>query len=204
MELANTAAYLWVSLNATDATTAIWWTEAELYRYLDEAAKRLARIAGVFVERDASAALVAATHTYALPARAVEVAMAAAGGRALAPWSVEEAEAYSSTWVVDAAPLADPLPSRYLANAEGLDKVRLYPIPGVGVAGNFEVVFSGTPPTIAVGSSNIQCPEVLREYFFLAALGEARGREGKGAMPEVAAWCRQMAKVLASAIEGYF
>lgn len=204
MELANTAAYLWVSLNATDAATAIWWTEAELYRYLDEAAKRLARIAGVFLERDTSVALVAATHTYALPARHVETAMAAAGGRSLDSWSVEEAEAYSSTWVIDAAPLADPLPTRYLANAEGVEKIRLYPIPGTGVAGNLEVVFAATPPTIAVGLSNVQCAEVLREYFFLAALGEARGREGKGAMPEVAAWCRQMAEVLASAIAGYF
>lgn len=61
-------AELYPHLNASGSGDLVYWTEAELYEWADEAAKRLARKFGGFVVRDGTA-LVASQAIYNQPAR---------------------------------------------------------------------------------------------------------------------------------------
>lgn len=173
------------ALNAASPEELVYWTEDELYEWADEAAKRLARFAGGFVERDTATAVVGGTAVYAVPARHVSTIHAGIDGRALRAASVQEIEAGDTTW-----PETAGSPVRWIADGEGTEKLRLYPKPTAG--GALELVFHRYA-NVQKGAAIVLAPGCLREYFTFAVLAEARGKESKMAMPDIAQWARGMA-----------
>ena len=188
LNLAGAIADLYPALNASGTADLVFWTEAELYEWADEAAKRLARVQGGFVERDSSTTLVVGTHTYTLPARHLSTIHVSLGTRSLRPATVQELEAKDNAWVETAHATV----SHWLGDAAGTESARLYPKPAAGAAGAVAVVFHRHPSAVEVGSAVVKAPLCLRDYWAFHVLGEARGREGKAAMPEVSEWCREM------------
>src|SRR6185295_15842823 len=167
----------------------IFWTFSELYEWSDEAAKRLARNTGGFVDRDATTTLSDSVPVYAMPARHVSTIHVSAGSTALKESTVDELEALDNDWPSTAA----DNPKRFLQDG---DELRVYPQPNGATAGNLGHVFHRFPVTITSDASIAKVPVALRDYFTFYALAEARGKESKGAMPEVAQYARGMVELL--------
>src|SRR5207249_3191346 len=97
---------LWPPLNATSEADAVYWTEAELYEWIDEAVKRLAQ-RGYFVVYDTSLTTATGTKNYTLPTGHVGTIQADIAGRLLRARNVQELEAFDSAW--PAAATSTPL-----------------------------------------------------------------------------------------------
>jgi hypothetical protein len=195
---------IYPTLNAQGPGDLVWWTDSELYAWMDEAAKRLSRSTGCFLTRDDTTVVVAGTGSYSLPARHVSTVHASLEGRMLDRVSVQELEALDSAWPNAQAPLSQPFPLRYSLDAEGLNSIALYPKPNTGGGGALAIVMHRSPTTIAPGSSLVALTAPLREYFTFFALGEARSKESKGAMYEVGAWYRKLAGLIEEIAIGYY
>jgi len=198
-DLGATLTNLLPALNAASMLTLSFWTEDELYAFADEAAKRLARKVGVWVERDTSAAVSSLASTYTLPTRRVSIVHVSLGAKALKAASAAEMEALDDAWVDTTG-----TPLRFLLDIEGTGKVRLYPAPAVGVSGNLGVLYATYPTEIQKGSATVTIPAPLEEYFTFSVLAEARGREGEAAMPEVAEQFRSLVGMLEQVAESYW
>lgn len=193
-----TVGELWPSLNARSAADAVWWTEAELYDWIDEAAKRLARKLGVFVRRDTSLSTVATQGAYTLPARHIATLQADVAGFVLKARNVHEIEALDASW-----PTASDAPKAYLQDTQGLVKLTLYPKPNVANAGRaIGLVIEEYPATISASAGTLAAPPVIEDYFAFYALAEARAKESNASMDEVADWFRQLVTMYEGAIAG--
>lgn len=197
---------IYPSLNAQGPGDLVWWTDEELYQWMDEAAKRLARNTGCFLVRDdTTVVVVAGTGTYTLPARHVSTAHASLSGRMLDRTNVQELEARDSAWPEAQASSSQPFPVRYCLDAGGgLASVVLHPKPNTGGGGPLAVVMHQFPATITAGASVVALPGPLREYFTFSVLGEARSKESKGAMYEVGAWFRELAGLVEQVAKDYY
>jgi hypothetical protein len=194
---------LYPRLNATSQADAVYWTDAELYQWFDEATQRLARSAGVFVERDTSITVSSAQGSYDLPSDQISTIQADLAGVVLRPRTVEELEALDADWPATTGP---PSPSAFVQNVLGLGVIALYPAPGT--ADNEKtlgLVIHTAPATVSASNALLSAPSVLQDYFGFYALAEARAKESKGAMPEVADWLRSGVTALyEQVIEGYW
>lgn len=187
------------ALGAVEYSDLVFWTEAELYEFCDEAAKRLARTVGCFVERDASTTISAGTAGYAVPARHISTIHASAGSAGLVAVSIGELEAFDDDWPNTEA---TPTPERYTHTTT--EQVTLYPKPDTGTSTPLALVFHRYPADISADSAILTAPACLREYFHFSVLAAARGRESKGAMPEVAAFFGQLVDLYEEAISAYW
>lgn len=188
---------LWPYLNAAAEADAIWFTEAELYRHADDAARRLAAETQILTERDATTSTVAGTASYAYPSSHVRTTHMSAGGFSMIPATVQEVEALDDAWQTTQAP-----PERYLHNL-GTEQFTLFPVPDavetVAIVGSMAPV-----STLSSGSPTVNCHDCMREWFLLEILAAARGREGHGAMPDMVPVARQMAGVMLQAVQAYY
>ena len=66
-------------LHSDSAANLVWWTEAELYQWLDHMARVLSRDALLFVEADTSVTVSPGTAAYAVPSRHVATFYVSAG-----------------------------------------------------------------------------------------------------------------------------
>lgn len=180
----------------------LFWTTDELYRWMDEAAQRLARTAGVFVVRDTSLVTVQGVATANLPANQVSTIQVDLAGKVLRPRTIHELEALDSGWTT----AAQAPPNSFVQEGQGVNTITIYPPPDAANSGKrVGIVMHVTPPTITAGLPVLQsAPTAVREYFTLYALGEARAAETKAAMPEVAGWLRQLTGMMEQVIEGYW
>lgn len=193
---------LYPRLNATSQADAVYWTDAEIYQWFDEATQRLARSAGVFVTRDTSITVTTGDGSYDLPADQISTIQMDLAGVVLRPRTVEELEALDADWVATMGP---PSPSAFVQNVLGLGVVAIYPAPGSADNGNtLGMVIHVAPATVSASNALLLCPSVLQDYFGFYALAEARAKESKGAMPEVADWLRSVTGLYEQAIEGYW
>jgi hypothetical protein len=196
---------IYPTLNAQGPGDLVWWTESELYAWLDEAAKKLARSTGCFLTRDdTTVVVVAGTGAYSLPARHISTVHASLSGRMLDRSNVQELEARDSAWPDSQADISQPFPLRYSLDAGGPTSIVLHPKPNTGGGGPLAIVMHQYPATIEAGASVAALPAPLREYFTFFALGEARGKESKGAMYEVGRWYRQLAGLVEQVAMDYY
>ncbi len=189
------------ALHANDYSELVFWVQADLYGYADDAVKRLARSCGGFVERDAGTNVAAGTASYAVPARHVETLHVSVGTRALRPANVPEMEARDDAWDSQEATLVDPLPTHWLMDV-GRETHRLYPEPFTGASGALAVVMLRTPVTVTAATAIVRMPAVLRPWWRLRVLEAAREKEGQGQMQEVARWAGQVAALLEQTVRG--
>ncbi len=184
---------LWAPLNARGPADAVFWTEAELYEWIDEAVKRFARKHAAFVVYDQT--VIAATNTadYNLPAAHVLTFQADLNGRYLRSRNVQEMDALDSTWPTAAA----DTPRAFLEDTKGLTRISLYPPPAIAYNGQaVGLVMAELPAAITAAAAILAAPPVLREYFTFYALAEARAKESNASMDEIAAWYRGLVDMI--------
>ena len=202
IDFRDVLARLYPRLNAASAATLVRWTDAELYQWADEAAKRLARSFGVFVERDASTALVAGTGTYAAAARHVSTVHASADSTALYARTAQELEALDALYVETQA-AGGKLPSGFLSEAGAAGSAtRVYPLPSAG--GTLGLIMHRYPAAIASSNYTLSVPLCLTEYFSWWMLAEARRKESQAKMPEIAEHFAERVGLLDQVIQRYW
>lgn len=188
------------SLNAGSVAELVFWSEGELYQFADDGAKRLARLQGGFVERDNSTAIVVGTPSYALPARHLSTIHVSVDDLALRESNVQEVEALDDDWLDTASPTLE----RWLQDLAGLDSIRLYPTPDTGASGQLAEIFHRYPVEVTVIASTVTAPRCLQGYWWFHVVAEARGRESKAAMPDVAQWARGMTALYEATCREYW
>jgi len=190
----------WFPLNAASSADALFWTADELIGYMDEAAKRLARVAGVFVERNESITVTSGQGSYSLPARHIETLQADLANRTLRPRNVQQLEALDADWP-DTLGDADNVPKAFVQDTQGFDKIAIYPKPYVDPE-TVGLVRSTFPETLEASDLILPIPPIMRDYFTFAALASARAKEGHGSMDEVVPWLRSIVEVYDQAATG--
>ena len=198
VDLSDALAEIYPLLNAASAADLVWWSDSELYQWADEAAQRLARRFGVFVERDASGSIVEGTASYGVPLRHVSTIHVSIAGVALGPSSVEEIEARDANWV-DTSAASDS----WLWEA-GTDYTRIYPTPDDTVTGSLARIFHRYPATIDSSNYLISIPAAIRDYISWFILAEAHKKESEGRKPEVGAHFENRLGLMEKVIESYW
>lgn len=181
------------ALGAASSSDLVFWTTGALARFAYDAGDGLSRRVPFMASRT-TVAVVAGTASYALPARHVGTFHLSVDGYSLRPASVEELDALDDDWRTYA-----DYPERYIEGLGGSKTVRLHPNPIVNATGH--IAYYEHPDD---DSTTLAVPDALKEYYRLAIIGGARGSEGKGAMPEVAAWCGRVMGLIEQVAAGYW
>jgi len=192
------------SLAELDANPELITTTSELYEHADEAAQRLARRAGLFVERDATLTITGGTATLATPSRHLSTIHASYDAdepnsdfRPLAPAGVAELEALDPAW-----PSAAGAPSHFTHDQQGTETTRVYKTPAANTS--LALVYHEHLATIASGSPAVNAPLPVGDYFHYALLAEVHRQEHDEAMPEVGAYATQRTQLYEEAFRLYW
>jgi hypothetical protein len=185
------------ALNAATTADLVFWAPTDLYEWIDEAAKRLARTAAVIVDCDTSITTTPGTAVYSNPARHVALINFAYAGAMLRASSTRELAALSDTWMADAG-----TPARWIEDWLGHDLFRLYPAPDQ--AAELEIVLARYPLDITALAPTLAAPAVVGDYLETAMIAEARRKEGDGALPEVAAAFDQQLALYEQIFQAYW
>ena len=115
----------------------------------------------------------------------------------LDPASPAELEGLDASWETVAG-----TPTHWTQGHQGLETLRSYPVSADNR--DARLVYHEHLAAIPKGPATLTLPEVLRQYFFYAVLGEARRQEGEEAMPEVAEYCGERVRLLESVFGEYW
>lgn len=190
---------LWAPLNARSAADSVFWTEAEMYQWIDEAVQRFARKHQAFVLYDQTVVTAAGVKDYALPAGQLVTIQADVNGKTLRARNVQELEALDSGWPTATA--AEP--QAFVQDTQGVERMTIYPAPSVPFASlNVGLAISKLPATISVSTAILAAPPILQEYFTFSALTAAREKESQGPMDEVSKWLRSVTDLIDQVAEG--
>lgn len=180
---------LWAPLNARGPADAIFWTEDQLYEWIDEAIKRFARKHAAFVVYDTSLTSASGVADYTLPADHLCTFQADLAGRYLRARNVQEIEQLDAQWTTAAA----GVPKAFLEDTKGLVQITLYPKPNVASSSKaIGLTMAKVPATISKTAAILAAPPIIRDYFSFYALAEARAAETNASMDEIAVWYRQL------------
>ncbi len=174
---------LW-DLHADSRANLTFWDEAQLYQWLDEAVKRLASIACVFVGRYAAVLTVQGQAAYSHPPQHVSTLHVSLGSTALRPASTMELEARNPAYQT-----AQGTPAYWYENLLGSDSIALAPVPDTSDV-TIPQIYAGWPTGLDMSQTVVAAPAPLKGYLGMALLAEAYGIEGEMEMRDVAAHCR--------------
>lgn len=173
-------------LHATALGNLPFVSECEIIQWLDEAAKRLARITGLFVVRDTSIAMVAQQALYSLPARHVATVFVTHDGKLLKPTSTSQLRSLDPLYGIGAI---STIPERWYEDKEGEGKIGLYPPPHAQAAAKqLGIVMLRYPPSLdcAKVTTTMVLPQVLEDALDIFAMSKAYGKESDFRCPEIA------------------
>jgi hypothetical protein len=184
------------ALHASSLGTLEYWTEAELYAIANDAAGRLARETGVFVERN-PVAVTAGGASYLFPARHIAAVHVSLDGKTLRPASVAELLARSESWQDEEGAV-----THYALDVAGLEIVTLYKKPLQN--GTLYAIHRRAPAAVSSGSPSMRVPALLEHYFGFRVLAEARRKDGGAQMLEVAAALDERTALLEQVFRRYW
>lgn len=180
-------------LVASSVANLAWWTEAELYANINDAANTLARSC-VLVGEEAFIVYQAEVGPYDLPELFLAAIDLVADRYSRPQTSAAGLDAIDPGW---RSTMADEV-LRYSLDTDGPDKIRLYPAPTIADL-TARLIYRGRLPDATALSPTMALPSCLFEYVWWDALGAAREKEGKAAMPDVAAVAKQVTQILGAA-----
>lgn len=186
------------SLNAADLASLIFWTEAELYQYAEEALHDIGGRFLLIAEFDDSSALIAEQALYPLPFHHIATIFASANGQALKSSTVKEMEALDGNWE-DA--MSGPV-TRWVADFLGLQFIRVYPPPDG--AGTLELIFQSHPPNLTPSAPVIGIPAPIGDYLAVKAMEKARARQSDAQMLDASQSFGTLGAVYERAMEAYW
>jgi hypothetical protein len=189
--------------NAASLETLSVVTEDEMYEFADEAAQRLARKIGMFVERDATLTITGADPTVATPAGHLSTIQASWDSDGAGAWqplvssAVNELEALDASWESRAGD-----PERWTQDQEGTETIRVYKVPAADTG--LALIYHELHDTISSAATTFNVPTPIGDYLTYSIIGEVRGQENDEAMPEVAEYARGRAKAYEDIFEQYW
>jgi hypothetical protein len=187
---------LLASLHAGSRAELVFWTEAQLYQWMDEAVKRLAAIAALFVGRN-SGLTVPATATYSLPNQLLATLHVSVDQDAIRPANTMELEARDDSYQT-----TEGTPDAWYQDLLGAGVLGLAPVPDEEIA--LAEIYTGWPTALDAGQTMLAAPPPIKGYLAMYALGEAYGIEGEMEMPEVAAHCRGRLELYHQLFRAYY
>lgn len=163
-----------------------FWSQADLIQWLDDAVKRLARKAGVFVERSTSALSSAGIATYSLPADCVAVLHQSYLTTPLRAAGMIELESRDPDYRTTPG-----TPDHWYEDQLGDYTIGFSPVP-VNTGDSMPIIYTALAPNLDVELINtlVTAPVPLAGYLAMSVLGEAYGREGEMEMADLAAHCK--------------
>ncbi len=175
---------LW-TLHAGSRADLVWWTEGDLIQWMDEALKRLSRIACVFVGRAADTLTVAGQAAYALPDRHVSTLHVSHLTTGMRPASTLELESRDPAYQT-----APGTPDHWYEDLQGGMVFSVAPVPDTSDE-PLPVIYNGFPDTLDAGKQNtlVAAPAPLRGYLGLAVIKSCYEREGELESPDIAQHC---------------
>jgi hypothetical protein len=198
VDLANTITNILPTLGATSLADLDWCTQAELFQWADEAAKRLSHRIGVFVARDTSTKLTAGTAVYPTPTGHVDtIHVTVVPTTKLLPSSVQELASLDSTWPATSGPA-----TRYSMDGGGNGTILVYAIPTA--AGVLAVIMHEYLPQIQAGASAIPVCSPVADYFGYTMLAGARRKESDHTMADMADHFDQRVEMYEKVLTHYF
>jgi hypothetical protein len=184
-------------VSSSEITGTSWLLSTELFQWADDAAKKCAYRAGLFVEWDASIAVTDGTAVYELPSSHVFTIKAWLGTQPLRVTPVRDLWALDANW-----PTTSGDSQRCSLDAGAVGTITLYPNPIAG--GTLQQICQEFPGTVESGSSTLALNVVLQDYFSYKMLEGARGKESDFAMPEMAAHFAQRAALYEQLMDQYW
>jgi len=188
------------SLHSDSRAHLNFWSEADLIQWIDEALKRLARTAMLFVERDTSTATAAGTATYPLPARHLASLHISYGSSPLRPAAMVELEARDEGFQNTIG-----APDHWYEDKLGMATVGVAPVPPDSAV-TLAIIMSCVPPEVDAAKVNtlVQAPAPLKGYLAFSVLGEAYGRESETEQPDLAKHCRARVQLYEQILQRYY
>jgi hypothetical protein len=196
LDLSAVSADILPALGAGSFGDLDWCTQAELYNFADEAARRLAAKASVWVNRYGNQTVNPGTQPAPAPADMIDAIHISWNGASLRPASALDLESYDSGWQTAAG-----VPARFSVDA-GLGQIFLYP--AVQTTGTMAAIYHQVQPQIESGATAVRAPGVFWDYFAAAMIAGARRKESEQAMPEMADHLEQRMVLFLQIAEAYW
>jgi hypothetical protein len=172
------------------------WTEAELFREIDQALTALYRSAELRVDSLSFGPVIDPLVT--LPARLVRVLHVAVGGVSMRPATVAEVEALAGgLWRSQTGN-----PKRWLHEHDGARGLRIWPAPVAQMS--VLVLALVAPDEVTAASYSPAVPKWVGDAALCGAFAELMKRESDAAMPEVAQRCAVHAGIYRQAAAGLY
>lgn len=200
---------LW-TLHAGSRDDLVFWTEGDLIQWMDEAVKRLSRVACVFVGRDTSITSRNGEATYTLPDRHIatlHVSYNSASGGTLTPLrpaGTMELEALDDDYQTNPVGSGD-VPKRWYEDLLGSTTIGVAPLPDTD-DDPIPVIYEGYPDTLDAGKQNrfISAPPPVKGYLAMCVLEAAYTRESEIESVDIAAHCKARREMYEAAFVSYY
>ena len=187
------------ALNAADAAGLDFWTEAQLYEFLDAAVKRLTRLRCLVLHDGTTVTVSAGTTEGNYPSLHIATMYVAAGDLWLEPTNQQEMDAYDNDWRTTKGNAL----SHWLSYP-GLEKLTTYPDLYSGTAVLRLIYQSYFADVSKTANYTVSIPTVIRDWLFLQVIADARDAETEGKAREIASTVRGVADQIGSIIRGYW
>jgi hypothetical protein len=188
------------SLHSDSIADLYWWSLGDLILYMDEALKRLARKAGVFVKRSTSSVSAVGIPTYSLPADEVAILHVSYLTTPLRAAGMIELESRDPNYRT-----APGTPDHWYADQLGDYTIGFSPVPAhAGDA--MPLIYTALAPDLDVAQLNtlVTAPVPLAGYLAMSVLAEAYGREGEMECSDIAAHCKERVSTYESMMAQYY
>ena len=161
-----------------------WVTAVELYQFVDDGVKHLANTCALFLEWQHSTDTIASWNEILLLKQVFTLhawLVNSNGVRQFRITNIHALNALDSNWTQTFGP-----PTRISFDALGVNKAALYPTPLLVY--RYNQIAGMVPEDITANpvSQTLLVPTILVDYFSMAMIAGARGKESDSAMPEVA------------------
>lgn len=190
-------------LHSDSLANLVFWSDAELTRFFDEALKSHARRHGVFVKRDASSiTLVQGTAVYSAPTRHIDTLHVTLSGVGLIASSTSELELLD-----DAFKTTQGTPAYWYSDREGQNKIGFYPVPNLAAVGlNPEIIYHEYVAELDEAHVNtaVPVPAAVGDYLEAMVLKAAYSKESDCAIPETAQNLDELLKLYDSVITSLY
>lgn len=186
------------SLHSDSRAHLTFWSETDLIRWMDEGLKRLARVCGVFVERDTSLTTSNGVGLYALPERQDATLHVSFDTTPLRPAAMIELEMRDSSFQT-----ATGTPDHWYEDGQGWN-VGVTPVPTSAKA--LPIIMTCWPQELDIARKNtlVQAPAPLSGYLAMYVLSKAYGREGESEMPDLAQHCAARCQMYEQIFQKYY
>jgi|SRR5215831_4223838 len=185
------------SLHAATRAELVFWTETDLLQWVDEAAKRLSRVAYCFIERDTATTTVLGQTRYPLPARHVTTLHVSYGMTPIRPSGILELEMRDSVFG-----MTQGTPDHWFEDLQAGAQIGLSPVPNV--ISSIPIIFAAYPPEINIGNQQLSAPVPLKGYLAMSVLEQAYKREGEMEEADVAAHCMARRQMYEQILSNYY